>query len=97
MKNTFNLVPELKVPQGESVVGFMDDKIYILNKHLTVVSKDLDIIENKKNISSVDFWNLSDVTTRGKNFIFYCGNYNIISSLNTESKVLRPIMSIQIL
>jgi hypothetical protein len=91
---SFEIVQGLKVPVGGSVAGMMDDKIYIVSKNLTVLSLDMRIVEQNKNFSETDFWNLSGVAVKGKGIIFYCSNYNTINMFNTQTKTLRTLMSI---
>lgn len=92
-ENTFNLLRDIRVPKGANVVGVLDDKIYILNEHLTILSKSLQILELKEYIHTEYFGNISNVVTRGKYLVFHCSVSSKIYYFDTESKELKVLMT----
>lgn len=90
---SFHLVPNIRVPKGANVVGVLDDKIYIMNEHLTVMNKNLQIVELKKSLHDEYFGNVSDVILRGKYIVFHCGVTNKIYYLDSESKELKVLFT----
>jgi hypothetical protein len=93
-ENGFYLVNNLTVPQGENVVGVIDDRVYVINQHLTVLTQDLKILAEVKNIIRSGLFNISDVVVRGKTLIFYGNKRKRLYSFNSETYKLNILSKI---
>jgi hypothetical protein len=81
----FEHVNSVIVDSGACLVGSIEDRIYVINKDVIVVSRDMQVLKEEKNANQSLMWNLSDVIVQGECFVFYCRYNEKVFMYNTRS------------
>lgn len=95
ISNTFKLLHNVSVARGANIVGEVDNRIYMLNKHAITFSRSFMKKGEKEDINSSNFLNLSDVIVQGKEVLFYCIGSNRVYSYNVASTELKEVIAIK--
>jgi hypothetical protein len=94
-RNQFEIIQNLSVPRGCSVVAEYQDRIYFIShSNLMVINKEFDVVEEKRGLYHIDLYNLSNTVVRNGKIVFYSRNDNKILGFDTRMKKIQVMMKI---
>jgi hypothetical protein len=89
ISNSFCLVSDLRVSPGDNVLGEVDGRIFIINQNVIVLDKNFKILEEVKDATMRNYFNLANVVVKGKDILFYSAEDKRVYAFNTQSKQIR--------